>query len=73
MGWRKDREDQLSAELAEHLRCGNTHMAFDPYYRGVVDRSYNRGTSFRDHAEENLKSRTSNVSDDSSNRSPHDR
>ena len=51
MGWRKDREDQLSAELAEHLRCGNTHMVFDPYYRSVADTPYNNGASLRDRSD----------------------
>ncbi len=43
-------EDELSAELAEHLRCGNTQMAFDPYYRNVVDIPYNNGASLRERA-----------------------
>ena len=48
------REDELKAELAEHLRVGNTQMVFDPRYRGVADMGYNNGASLRDRAE-NLK------------------
>lgn len=47
------REDELSEELAEHIRCGNTDMIFDPAYRSVVDMVYNNGPSLRELAENN--------------------
>lgn len=49
----RQREEELIAELTEHLRCGNTHMVFDPYYRDVADISYNKGASLRERAETN--------------------
>lgn len=53
MGWRKNHEDELIAELAEHLHCGNTQMVFDPYYRSVANMPYNNGASLRERAENN--------------------
>lgn len=44
-------EDELSAELAEHLRNGNYDMVFDPYYRSVANIPYNNGTSLRDRSD----------------------
>jgi hypothetical protein len=49
----RKREEELKEELAGQLRCGNTHAAFDPYFRCVVDLPYNNGASFRELAENN--------------------